>query len=103
VKRAVPARSRIHGWGLFARERIAAGETVDETPLLFLETVPDGLDRHVYSFFDGRIAAPLGDGVLVNSADDPNAEFEMDLRRRVVVLVARRDIAPGDEVTIAYD
>jgi SET domain-containing protein len=103
VKRAVPARSSIHGWGLFARERIEAGETVDETPLLFLDAVPDGLDRHVYYLFDGRIAAPLGDGVLVNSADDPNAEFEMDLRRRVVSLVARRDIAAGDEVTIAYE
>lgn len=102
VKRSVPARSPIHGWGLFAREDIAAGELIDESPLLILARTPGGMADHVYELLDGRRAAVLGDGVLANSADRPNARFDLDLEREVVTLTATDDIAVGDEITIDY-
>lgn len=102
VKRSQPGRSPIHGWGLFVREAIADGELIDESPLLVVPHCPAGMTSHVWELSNGRCAVELGDGVLCNSADDPNARFEIDERRQIVSLIAVRGIGVGDEITIAY-
>ena len=102
MKRAAVGPSRIQGWGLIAREAIAPGETVDESPILLTARVPADISGHTYRLGDGRRALPCGDGVFVNHSDDPNARPLPDLRRRVMRLIAVRDIAPGDEVTLDY-
>lgn len=104
VKRAAVAPSAIHGWGLVAIEPIAAGDVADESPVLLTrQGVPPAFEDHVYRLPDGRSALPCGDGIFTNHSDEPTAEPMIDLRRRVMVLMAVRDIAAGDEVTIDYD
>ena len=97
------APSPIHGWGLVATRRIRAGAIADEAPVLLTrQRVPRAFEGHVYRLPDGRSALPCGDGIFTNHADDPNAEPKIDFRRRVLVLVAVRDIAAGEEVTFDY-
>ena len=102
MKRAAVGPSRIQGWGLIAREAVAMGETVDESPILLTARVPRDIGGHTYTLSDGRHALPCGDGVFVNHSDDPNVWPLPDLRRRVMRLIAVRDIAPGEEVTLNY-
>jgi SET domain-containing protein len=47
-------------------------------------------------------AMVLGAVSLVNHADDPNAWFEPSIEEQVLRLWAGRDIAAGEEITIAY-
>ena len=104
VKRAVPGRSGIHGWGLMAREDIAAGEIIDETPIRTLQRVPAELYGHVFHGPDGRKHVPCGDAILTNNGmESSNATAGLDLRRRMMTLVALRDIEEGDEITFDYD
>ena len=104
VKRAVPGRSGIHGWGLMARENIAAGEIIDETPIRTIQRVPAELCGHVFHGSDGRKHLPCGDAILTNNGMDySNAAAKLDLRRRMMTLVALRDIEEGDEITFDYD
>jgi SET domain-containing protein len=104
VKRAAVGRSTIHGWGLIAKEPIPAGEIADESPVLVTgERVPHAFEAHVYQLADGRSAFPCGDGIFTNHCGEPNAAPKVDLRRRIMVLVALRDIEPGEEITIDYD
>ena len=104
IKLAVPGRSPIHGWGLFACRDITADEVVDETPLLVVGTrSPSGLSGHVYLLDDGRKAIPLGDGILINESENPNVAADLDDDLEVVYLWALRDIEAGEELTMSYD
>jgi SET domain-containing protein len=104
IKRAAVGSSHIHGLGLIARQHIPSGEVIDESPVLLTTgPVPRAFEAHVYRLEDRRAAMPCGDSIFTNHAADPNAAPRADLRRRVIVLVALRDIEPGEEVTIDYD
>ena len=103
MKRAAVGPSHIEGWGLLATEQVPGGEVIDESPLLITrQRIPRSFEAHVYRLDDGRFAMPCGDGVFTNHASEPNAEPRLDRRRRVIVLVARRAIRIGEEVTIDY-
>jgi SET domain-containing protein len=97
--------SPIHGLGLFARELIAAGEAVI---VLGGQVISD--EEMVASFargerFDG---IGLGDGrnLRIDSSHPAvrgNHSCDSNLwMADAVTLIARRDIAPGDEVTVDY-
>lgn len=106
MSEVAPADSPIHGTGLFARRGFSSGET------LVAYTGPV-LDRPPPPDHEGRIhALELGDGRWIdgshpsnlarhaNHGCDPNAEAVAD--GDTVRLVARRDIAPGEEITFDY-
>jgi hypothetical protein len=103
IKRAAVGRSEIHGWGLLATEWIGTGAVADESPILVTRSpIPREFDAHVYWLRDGRAALPCGDGIFTNHCEEPNARVRADLRRRLISLIALRDIGPGEEVTIDY-
>lgn len=87
-----------HGRGVFAREPIAAGEAI----LLFggphrrrAELQPD--EYHLQIGDDLYLGASGGADDYVNHSCDPNAGF-----RNGLLLVARRAIAAGEEITWDY-
>jgi len=89
--------SPIHGFGCFARVRFQIGDLIGtyEGP----EVQEDGTyvlwvydaDGQVFSARDGRNLLRW-----LNHSDDPNAEFD------AFELYARREIGPGEEITIDY-
>jgi hypothetical protein len=112
------ARSGLHGVGVFARDFIPEGERV-------LEYVGEritkaeaarreeerraraaaGGDACVYIFelnqrFDLDGDVPHNPGKRINHSCAPNCEAQSDGQR--VWVVARRDIAPGEELTYDY-
>lgn len=111
ICRVRPFRSKIHGWGLQAKERInGPGIIVDQTPLEILRDVdiPDELLGFVYDVGPAyTVGLPKGAGMLANSADDPNCRWEIwhDPQTKwgyMVDIISVRGFPEGAEVTIGY-
>src|SRR5438067_13170477 len=92
-----------HGLGVFAVHDIDSGDVVERCPVLVVDAdeathVSAGsLAHHLWEWGDGTVAVALGYGSLYNHADDPNAECSA--AGEELVIVARRSIAAGDEIT----
>jgi len=113
------ARSGVHGYGLFARAAIARGERIIEYvgELITkaeaerreekrLARLAAGRDGCVYIFelnqrhdLDGK--GPVNLARRINHSCDPNCETD-NIRGRIWIL-ARRDIAAGEELTYDYN
>ena len=102
------ARSPIDGMGVFAARAFAPDDVVECCPVIVCPPPEEGLVEQTslrglyFTWKDDAIALALGFGSLYNHSWQPNAAYEHDYRRRVVVYRAVRPIAPGDEVTINY-
>jgi SET domain-containing protein len=87
-----------HGRGVFAREPISAGEPIVTFtgPLLTRAEVREE-DYHLQVGTDLYLGASGAADDYVNHSCEPNAGF-----REGLVLVARRDIGPQEEITWDY-
>ena len=115
--RIVPRGSR--GRGVLAAGWIAAGTLVERSPVLVIpsehrhavdptivftyvfmwehDTVEEDLYKHT-----GRSAIALGYTSLLNHSYDPNCRFIRHIDELTIDIVALRDIAPDEELTIDY-
>jgi SET domain-containing protein len=102
--------SSISGRGVFADRQFRAGELVESCevlriPAAQLEAVQQTvLSHYLFSCDDGSrdVAIALGYGSLYNHSDNANAEYTKDAQSNIIAFTARRDIAPGEEVTVTY-
>ena len=97
------------GRGVACREAIARDTLIELCPAIVLP--PADLQRvhdsrlHDYYFLweePGETAIALGYGSLYNHAEDANADYEMDFAAQTIAIIAQRDIAPDEEITIDY-
>ena len=115
--RVVPIGGR--GRGVVGEAAIPGGTLVERSPVLVIpasdraavdpsivftyvfmwehDTVEEDLYRH-----EGRAAIALGFTSLLNHSYAPNCDFVRHIDELVIDLVAARDIAPGEELTIDY-
>ena len=106
--RVEPRPSPRHGIGVFAKREIAKGDVVEHCPVLVLEAedariaTEGSLSGYVYDWEDGRSAVALGCGSLYNHDAEPSAQYRTGDDGRSLLLVATRDIAAGEEITIDY-
>jgi SET domain-containing protein len=101
----VPGKSRIHGQGVIAAQPIAMGERLMEFGGEIIS--PDDFETDVYR---ARSIWQVGEGVyLALREDDPEPSLDENLNHSCdpnawlddeVTLVARRDIAAGEEITL---
>jgi len=101
----VPGQSKIHGNGVIAAEPIAAGERLMEFGGEVIS--PDDFETDVYRM---RSIWQVGEDVyLALREDDPEPSLDENLNHSCdpnswlgdeVTLVARRDIAAGEEITL---
>jgi SET domain-containing protein len=101
------ASSTLHGRGVFAAVPIAAGDVVEECPVLRFpaaqrELVGATLIDEYYFEWDGDGAIALGLGSLYNHSDTPVAEYIKDTVNDVLVVRALSAIATGEEITFSY-
>lgn len=103
------AGSPLGGRGVFATEAVAAGEVVEICPVIVVPA--DQIDAlnatsladHWYGWGDdGDAAVAMGHGSFYNHDDDPTCEYEAHETIDALVIRARRDVRPGDELTIDY-
>ena len=115
VGRATPpvavGGSARHGRGVFATRAIAAGELIEEAPVI---VVPPAEVPHLertalndYCFLwledESAVAIALSVCSLCNHSYTPNATFDRRFDLGVIAFAALQDIAAGDEITINYN
>ena len=106
-QRTYIAPSQLHGRGVFAAEPIAAGEVIEECPVLRvpmeqLEHLGATIVDEYYFAWDADGAIALGHGSLYNHSDTPVAEYRKDIAADVLTVRALSDIAAGEEITFHY-
>ncbi|WP_109697174.1 SET domain-containing protein [Chitinophaga deserti] len=104
-------KTKEKGRGVFTKEAIPAGTTIEVSPVLVLsnsdtQTV-DTTKLHNYIFLWGvketRSCVALGFCSIYNHAYDPNCEYEMDFDAETMSIKTRRAIKKGEELHINYN
>ena len=95
--------SPTHGAGVFAVAAIAKGEAIAVfTGPVTPAATTDFNDYHL-QIGEYLYIGPSGDlDDLVNHTCDPNAGFAPESAREMPLLIAKRDIASGEEITMDY-
>jgi SET domain-containing protein len=98
------------GRGVVARHALRKGDVIDRNPVVVLPPEQVAaieltvLDDYVFIWGERRdhVAMVLGAISLVSHDYSPNAVYERHLELEELWLVAFRDIAAGEEITINY-
>jgi SET domain-containing protein len=99
------------GRGVFATRRFAPNDIIEVCPVIALSEADarklDATGLYDYYFGwgkDGKQAAiALGYGSLYNHSFTANAQHRKNAADNTVAVVAVREIAPGEEISIRYD
>jgi len=99
--------SSIHGRGVFAARRFERGEVIEECPVLVVpgdeSALLDDTDLLGFTFeWNDGVAVALGYGSLYNHSWHPNARYDHDYDRGLVIYSAVSTIARGTEITVNY-
>ena len=98
-------KSPIHGYGVFAEERIEKEEIIEECYCLLTdkEDKSDYLKNYYYEAGKTeKSALVMGFGFIYNHADSPNCSYYYDESRNVMVYYARSTIETGEEIFVSY-
>jgi uncharacterized protein len=95
------------GRGVFAGRRFGSGEVVEVAPVVLIDLktqpFPGTIRRLVYNWSKTQVALALGYGSLYNHHDQPNLTFKRNTTNQTITFSARRQIQPGEQLTISYD
>ena len=94
-------KSTKHGYGVFAEKTFKKGEIIEECYVLVTRGGDKGLEDY---YFDvkGKNGIFTGFGVIYNHSEDPNADYIIYPKKRLVVIKANRTIRKGEEIDISY-
>jgi hypothetical protein len=104
-EKVIVRRSKIHRWGVFARQKIKKYEIIEESPYFFvpspeIELAPSCVP---YSYeFNGNFIIGMGLCGLYNHSFDPNIEYEVDKINEIMRHYAIKDINIDEELTLNY-
>lgn len=97
----VVKKSKTHGYGVFAGKTIKKGEIIEECYMIITKGGDEILED--YYFVAGRkYAMFLGYGCIYNHSEDANADYTLNLKKRIVVIKAARKIRKGEEIFVSY-
>jgi hypothetical protein len=98
-------KSKIGGRGVIALEPIKENELIEEAPyisvpneLLQIEPICD----YLFTIDEERSALVFGYGSMYNHANQPNIRYTIDPSKKCMCYYAKREIAPGEELTVTY-
>src|SRR5579883_3093437 len=82
-------KSTTHGYGVFARKNFRKGEKIEECYII----VSRGGDRGLEDFYfdiKGKYGIFTGFGIIYNHSEDPNADYFINVKRRLATIKAAR-------------
>lgn len=94
-------KSRRHGLGVFAEKNIKKGEKIEECYFILSTGRDKGLENFYFAV-KRKNAVFLGYGSIYNHSDDPNADYRININKRIATIKASRDIKKGEEILISY-
>lgn len=97
----VVKKSKLHGYGVFADKRIRKGEIIEECYII----ITRGGDRKLEDYYfdaDGKYALLTGFGIIYNHAEEPNADYKINVKRNLATIKAETTINKGEEIFVSY-
>lgn len=94
-------RSSTHGYGVFAGKNFRKGELIEECYII----ISKGGDKILEDFYfdaKGKYAVFLGYGSIYNHSDEPNADYTINIKKRLATIKADRTIRKGEELFVSY-
>lgn len=94
-------KSPMHGYGVFAGKDIKKGEIIEECYIILTKGKDKALEDY---YFDakGKDALLTGYGIIYNHCDDDNAEYTLNLKRKLATFKAIKPIKKGQEIFVSY-
>lgn len=94
-------KSNKHGYGVFAKRSFKKGTILEECYMIVTRGGDKGLEDY---YFDvkGKHGIFTGFGIIYNHAEEPNVDYHIYTKRKLVVFKANRNIKKGEELTISY-
>lgn len=100
--KVIVKKSSIQGYGVFAKQDIQAGEIIEECYSLLLPGKEAEINNYLFSAGDDQCALPLGSGCLFNHANQPNAQYYLEIDPKLMIFTANKLIKKGEEIFISY-
>ncbi len=94
-------KSPRHGFGVFAEKRIKKGEKIEQCYFI-LTKGRDEILENFYFDVKRKYAIFLGYGSIYNHSDEPNADYSINVNKRIATIKAKKDIKIGEEILISY-
>lgn len=95
-------KSSMHGYGVFAQKSIKKGEKIEECYFILSRRGGDKGLEDFYFDAKGKYAVFLGFGSIYNHSDDPNADYTINIKKRIATIKAARNIPKGKEIFVSY-
>jgi SET domain-containing protein len=104
-------KSNIHGYGIFAREFIPAGELIERCPIIRIEQADFSylskttLQKYLFDWSSPSSFAAafvMGYGMVYNHSYTPNAMNKKNWQESSMDHFAIKDIQIGEEITLNY-
>lgn len=106
------AKSKIHGYGVFAKEDLFPGDVIEVTPLIdvgfLLDRGHNNLINYVFKYppkLKGKIeklVLPLGYGCIYNHSDNPNADWRLSEDKEMFEFFCLSAIKINEEICTFY-
>ena len=94
-------KSKRHGFGVFAEKKINKGEKIEECYFILSNGYDKALEDYYFAV-KRKYAVFFGHGSIYNHSDDPNADYKINVNKRIATIKASRDIKKGEEILISY-
>lgn len=94
-------RSTMHGYGVFAGKTIRKGAIIEKCYTILSKGGDKTLDNYYFDA-NGKYAILTGFGIIYNHADEPNADYKINLKTRVTTIIAEKTIRKGEEIFVSY-
>lgn len=95
-------KSNKHGFGVFAGKRIKKGEKIEECYFILSRGGDKKLEDYYFDAKKGKDALFTGYGSIYNHATDPNADYTLNITKRIATIKAKRNIPKDEEIYISY-
>ncbi len=101
LNKIVVKKSSRHGFGVFAEKNIKKGERIEQCYFVLSKGGDESLENFYFAV-KRKYAVFLGFGSLYNHSDDPNADYTINVNKRIATIKASRNIQKGEEILISY-
>lgn len=95
-------KSSMHGYGVFAAKTIRKGSVIEECYFILSKKGGDKQLEDFYFDAKGKYALFLGFGSIYNHSDTPNADYTINIKKRLATIKADRTIRKGEEIFVSY-
>lgn len=102
--KVVVKKSPTHGFGVFATKTFKKGEKIEECYMLLSKSKDEdkGLEDYYFDAGNRKNAIFLGFGCIYNHSEEPNADYSLNIKKKVATFKANQTIPKGSEIFVSY-